>query len=1092
MSRQKQNELEKAFERIINVGFCIIPYQDLSNIVDPDLMLFGTAKDEKKFSFPELDAMFKSQYKQMEGFVPSLDRKRLLTRISNNGNHACIAEELILTIASPEKVNTIPIRASCVMEYMDNRWKLVHWHASSPVDTENDHWHKEEWKREKEKLEKLVAERTADLQVKNRELEIEAATQRVRAVAMEMQEPGDIMKVLNVMKKEVDKFELGNIATWIWRKDEDGIITQWDISEVIEEGNLVHFNLTFDIYDSEKNPEVNRHTREWEKEKKYYTLNWRGEKLQAVVDEVASIDPESGKMFQEAVDVGQIEDYWHAASPFSRGVVGLDFTSAPPEITESILIKMSSAIDMVYQRFEDLKKAESQARESRIETALERVRSRTMAMQKSDELNEVSILLYDELKELGIIKSYMNCGFMEVDEDNRIQNGWMTRPDGTEMEKFTLPMSGDPVLQQRYDAWKNQDPLFLQAVGGSELQKHIEFVNPQLGSEVVDEMVRNEFPETAFFYCGNFDQGYLSLISGEPLSKEEEAIFKRFTKVFQQTYTRFLDLQKSEQQAYESKVEVSLERVRGMAAAMNHSDDLMQIAEAMFREMEILKINPLRYGIGMIDGEKKEAELWASTVDDGHYLDMLGTLSLTWHPMLEKVLDAWDAQHEELIYELKGKELSDYYQRIGQVNPDIPNLRELQDPRNEITQYVSFFPFKSGALYAFTDGAPGEEGRSILKRFANVFEQAHIRYNDLRKAEKQARLIREERDRLEIALKELKATQEQLVQQEKLASLGQLTAGIAHEIKNPLNFVNNFSDLSVELVEEAREEVRRMTEDGGSEGEKAKGRSEKEGGKIPLSRGDGDPSLEGSARGVSVEASDMALLLDILDDIETNLKTIHKHGSRADGIVKSMLEHSRGGSGKMEPTDLNALIKEFVNLSFHGMRASKNSINVDMELDLDESIGDIPLIAEDFSRVIINLCNNAFDAMREKQGSGDKEQGSGDKEQGSGDKEQGAGGRGAEAERRRGVSPSQSYHPKLTIRTHQTEKSITIEIEDNGPGIPGEMKDKVMQPFYTTKKGTQGTGLGLSITNDIVKAHGGTLNVQSQPEQTVFSIQLNR
>jgi len=1015
MNRQKENELEKTFERIIHVGLCIVPYEDLSDIVDPDLMLFGTAKDEKKFSFSELDAMLKSQYKQMDGFVPSLDRKRLFTRISADGNHACIVEELTLTIASPEKVNTIPIRASCVMEYMDSRWKLVHWHASSPVDTENDHWHMEEWQREKEKLEKLVAERTADLQVKNRELEIEAASERIRAMAMGMQEPNDIMNVLNVMKEEVDTFELGNIATWIWTKDEDGLITQWDISEVIEEGNLVNFNLTFDI---NKWPEVNRHSKEWEKGRKYYTLNWKGEKLQDIVDEVGEVDPESGKIFQEAVDAGQIEDYWHAAAPFSQGVVGLDFTSKPPEMTESILLKMSSAFDMAYQRFEDLQKAEAQAREAKIETALERVRSRTMAMQKSDELNEVSILLYEDLKGLGIIKSFMNCGFMEIDEDNRIQKGWMTRPDGTGMEKFILPMFGDAVLQKRYDAWKNQEPLFSQTVGGNELQKHIEFVNPQLGSKEVDEMVRKEFPETVIFYCGNFDQGYLSLISGETLTGEEESIFIRFTRVFQQTYTRFLDLQKAEKQAYESKVEASLERVRGMAAAMNHSDDLMQIAEAMFREMEILKINPLRYGLGMIDEEKKEAELWASTVDDGHYLDMLGTLSLTWHPMLQQVLDAWDAQHEELIYELKGKELSDYYQKIGQVNPDIPNLKTLQDPKTGIIQYVSFFPFKSGALYAFTDGEPGEEGKSILKRFANVFEQAHIRYNDLQVAEKQARLIREERDRLEITLKELEATQDQLVQQEKLASLGQLTAGIAHEIKNPMNFVNNFSEVSVELIEETKEELSAVSDQLSDEDK---------------------------------ERVDEAL--DILNDIDMNLRKINEHGSRADSIVKSMLEHSRGGSGKMEPTDLNGLVKEFTSLSFHGMRAGKNPINVDMEFELDDSIGGVPLVAEDFSRVIVNLVNNAFDAMREK--------------------------------------TIKNYSPKLTVRTRMSDSGVIIEIEDNGPGIPEEMKDKILQPFFTTKKGTEGTGLGLSITNDIVKAHGGELKIKTEAGNgSVFGITL--
>ena len=165
-----------------------------------------------------------------------------------------------------------------------------------------------------------------------------------------------------------------------------------------------------------------------------------------------------------------------------------------------------------------------------------------------------------------------------------------------------------------------------------------------------------------------------------------------------------------------------------------------------------------------------------------------------------------------------------------------------------------------------------------------------------------------------------------------------------------------------------------------------------------------------------------------------------------------MLEHSRGGSGKMEPANLNALVKEFVNLTFHGMRASKNPINVDMDLVLDDSIGKVPLVAEDISRVIINLCNNAFDAMREK-------------------------------EIQNLEFKIQNYAPKLTIRTRQHDSSIFIDIEDNGPGIPEDIKDKIMQPFFTTKKGTEGTGLGLSITNDIIKAHGGKLLIDTNSNQ---------
>ncbi|WP_158278690.1 ATP-binding protein [Rhodohalobacter mucosus] len=350
------------------------------------------------------------------------------------------------------------------------------------------------------------------------------------------------------------------------------------------------------------------------------------------------------------------------------------------------------------------------------------------------------------------------------------------------------------------------------------------------------------------------------------------------------------------------------------------------------------------------------------------------------------------------------------------------------------------------------------------------------------------RLIKKERERsrekelaqareIEKAYEDLKAAQDQLIQQEKLASLGQLTAGIAHEIKNPLNFVNNFSEVSIEMVEEARDEVRRGTGDG------RPGDSKREKNNSPLTKGDKGGCSSPQKQEVSNDDYDSGLILEILDDIEANLKKIHEHGSRADSIVKSMLQHSRGGSGKMESTDLNALIKEYVNLAFHGMRAGKDPINVDIDLQLDESVGEVPLVAEDFSRVILNVCNNAFDAMREKL-SAQSNSVSRASEQAK-----------ARTEQSRSVKSEmgEDFSPTLYARTKLTNESVIIEIEDNGPGIPDEMKDKILQPFYTTKKGTQGTGLGLSITNDIVKAHGGELAIESREgEFTRFSIQLNR
>jgi two-component system, NtrC family, sensor kinase len=280
--------------------------------------------------------------------------------------------------------------------------------------------------------------------------------------------------------------------------------------------------------------------------------------------------------------------------------------------------------------------------------------------------------------------------------------------------------------------------------------------------------------------------------------------------------------------------------------------------------------------------------------------------------------------------------------------------------------------------------------------------------------EQKRKAVEETNAALTKSLKELNAAQEQLVQQEKLASLGQLTAGIAHEIKNPLNFVNNFSELSVELIDEVFEEM---------------GHLEKN------------------------ETTD--LITEILNDIKTNIQKVHEHGTRADGIVKSMLMHSRGSSGKKVPTDLNGLIKENVNLTFHSMRANKNPINVTIDFDLEENLGEVSLITEDFSRVIVNMCSNAFDAMREfGQGSDD-------------------------------------YKPVLNILTRKQDQKAIVEIHDNGPGIPQEIRDKILQPFFTTKKGTEGTGLGLSISHDIVKAHGGELSVNSKEgEGTTFYIRI--
>lgn len=275
--------------------------------------------------------------------------------------------------------------------------------------------------------------------------------------------------------------------------------------------------------------------------------------------------------------------------------------------------------------------------------------------------------------------------------------------------------------------------------------------------------------------------------------------------------------------------------------------------------------------------------------------------------------------------------------------------------------------------------------------------------------------ILKQKEELEHTLEELKETQNQLIQREKLASLGELTAGIAHEIQNPLNFVNNFSEVSVELIEELKEERSRPNEER-------------------------DAQLED----------------EILEDIIQNLQKISHHGKRASGIVKGMLEHSRASTGEKQPTDINALADEYLRLSYHGLRAKDKSFNADFKMEFAEDLPKIKVIQQDFGRVLLNLFNNAFYAVSQ----------------------------------RKTLTGSEAYKPMVVVSTQKVENAVEIKVIDNGTGMPESVKQKIFQPFFTTKPTGEGTGLGLSLSYDIVtKGHGGTLDVESiEGESTTFRI----
>jgi two-component system, NtrC family, sensor kinase len=288
---------------------------------------------------------------------------------------------------------------------------------------------------------------------------------------------------------------------------------------------------------------------------------------------------------------------------------------------------------------------------------------------------------------------------------------------------------------------------------------------------------------------------------------------------------------------------------------------------------------------------------------------------------------------------------------------------------------------------------------------------ALLLWRNSRQRQKAFLLLKAQKEKTDETLQELKSTQAQLIHAEKMASLGELTAGIAHEIQNPLNFVNNFSQINNELLAELKHEITS--------------------GKIETA-------------------------LEISDDVLENGEKIIFHGNRAASIVKSMLEHSRSSTGKKEPTRLNALANEYLTLAFHGMRARDKSFHATLKHQFDEAIGMVSLVPQDIGRVLLNLYNNAFYAVNEKQKQLDD-----------------------------------SYDPVVSVTTKKEGGRIFISVKDNGSGMPQKVLEKIFQPFFTTKPAGQGTGLGLSLSYDIIKTHNGDIKVETQEgEGTTFTIEL--
>ena len=1196
MHSEKEKLLNDTYKRFIQVSLNHIPFDAATKFVAEDVMGYGTNMDEVILSIADFRKMIELQNAQAVGVEMQSVAKPIFRKIAGNENFALIVEEFEISMLVDGENHNIHFRLSTTLEYINDRWIVVHFHSSIPAAAsgEEDTWLINEWRQKNEALQRLVSEKTADLEQKNRELLVEAAVERVRSRSTAMQTSYELSEVIAVF------FEQIHISGF---NPEMCILRVYDkatrISECWIGGDEPLAPPRKYQVPPIDHPFQNQYDKAMQEGIAYadFTLSGRSKKS---YDHIVFTQTDFRNLpdVQKKIIMGW-EKCFITSAFMGFGAVESSGPEPLSAANAAILKRFAEVFEQTYTRFLDLQKAEEQARQARIEAALDRIRARTMSMNHSEEIADAAGLLYSELIKLGVMM--ISCGYVLIDKQTKIGSHYMASPEGSfALEAYALGHSESRIMQKIYHSWEKQEPYHVTELKGKANIDHHTYIAEHATnfSWSVKEFL-SLIPEDTVLNTINFTHGYLIVQGIEPYTTSQLQLLVRFGKVFDLTYRRFLDIKNAEAQARESRIEASLERIRARALAMHSSGELIDVANVLWEQMTLLGQPELEASAVHLYADNAETfDSWyamrAPKNTGGHLIKGKAKFSTTTSALAREWIDLYRSYKTEYTVSASGEKLAEWLNNELAVNA--PDIVHEQPP----VQYFHFSDFSGGSLLMVSYQPPSEEAKNLQKRAASVFDLAYRRFLDLKHAElqsykaqievalervraralamqqpeelievaqvlrlemgmlgveeletgtifihdklsekaecwfalkdtqhqenklvadhitldldktwvgremlrfyasdskqisipmvgenrmewirycyvlskvlngfygenipdrtyhlvkfsngaigaaspgqisaeswdllqraasvfslaysrfkdlTQARIdlqqLKTEKHRAEDALAELKATQSQLIQSEKMASLGELTAGIAHEIQNPLNFVNNFSDLSHELLEEMETEMRNNNQEDA---------------------------------------------MAIAEDIKRNLEKILHHGRRADAIVKGMLQHSRGSTGVKEPTDINALVEEYLRLVFHGLRAKDKAFNATMKTAFDKTIGQINIIPQDIGRVMLNLITNAFYSVTEKH------------------------------------RHTPAYKPTVTVITRKVDDRVEIHVQDSGNGIPEKVLDKIFQPFFTTKPTGVGTGLGLSLTYDIVKAHGGELKVVTKEgEGAEFIVQL--
>jgi len=737
-----------------------------------------------------------------------------------------------------------------------------------------------------------------------RESKIEASLEKMRSVTLSLTKSEDMLNIAKCLFEQLLELGFNDMRNAIIDiHNDDETFLDYDYSHDMSSA-ITKFSFYGD-------PVIEQQIKTTESSSDaFFEIELKGKQLEELI--------ETRRRNGEKDDprLSRIDQLTYNLYSFGNGAIGISNFGILSDDQKILLKRFRNVFTFAYKRYTDLVKAEVQAREAKIEASLEKVRSTALGMQKSDDILDIAQVLYEQLVILGFSDIRNSLIDLHNDDDETFWDyDYSDEMSGT----ITLMRyDDDPIIERQIEKIESSNDAFFELIlEGKELQdlidlriKNGEEQDPRLLK--IDQLTYNLY---------SFGDGAIGISNFGKLDDEKKKILKRFRNVFTFAYKRYKDIQKSEAQAREAQIEIALEKVRSVALSLKKSDDMLDIAKVLFEQLLALGFHNMRNTIIDIHNDDE------TFTDYDYSHEMSGTVTLMSYgddPTLKEQFRKTVSSKDDLFeIVLEGQKLQDL------IEVRLKN-GEKEDSRLRHTDRLTYnmYSFGHGAIGTSNFGTLNDEEKELLKRFRNVFTFAYQRFSDLQAKEIQSLKLEEEKQRLEKTLSNLQETQKQLIQSEKMASLGELTAGIAHEIQNPLNFVNNFSDVSKELLEEMLEEM----EDGNMEEVKA-----------------------------------------IMNDIVQNLEKIHHHGKRADGIVKGMLQHSRASDNKKESTNINKLADEYLRLAYHGLRAKDKTFNSQLITDFDETIGTINIIPQDIGRVILNLLTNAFYVVNEKKKSGSQD-----------------------------------------------------------------------------------------------------------------------